>query len=475
MRNLWFALGAFVFLGGQNVWSADSVQMWQVARAVPVVPGAPRHGDVSMRSLRPHPSRPGDPYDTLEMARQFHLTRLEWTYEMDAAFVKKAKALGLVVGGALEDESSDASGSKEFGRVTGQDGQLKKHKWFPEGRWVGCANAPEYMEAAMFQARKQIDAGVDVMQQDDPSMAVRCVPPYCYCDYCKADFVKYQQEHGPNASYDQFQKDSIVAFHKELHRRIDAYAGHHIPFSNNTGIVRYGAMSWVASAFDYILCEIDRVNVQPVQLYKNMQAVHGVPLSFQYREPSVPDERRGLALFYALGTTMLMPWDVYLNNSNRYFGKPSEYADLSGFIRANAKYLDDYEDAAVAGPGFHEARYGGSVPVQISGGTGAEFAFARAHPGDSNAPVAIHLVEWSSQGQPFVLRLHTLNFFGGRPLRASLLTPPPYDAAMHHQAQETHDFSNLSSEVSLPATIDGDETVVQIPALSPWGILLVRP
>jgi hypothetical protein len=84
-------------------------------------------------------------------------------------------------------------------------------------------------------------------------------------------------------------------------------------------------------------------------------------------------------------------------------------------------------------------------------------------------------VEWSSQGQPFVLRLHTLNFFGGRPLRASLLTPPPYDAAMHHQAQETHDFSNLSSEVSLPATIDGDETVVQIPALSPWGILLVRP
>ena len=33
-------------------------------------------------------------------------------------------------------------------------------------------------------------------------------------------------------------------------------------------------------------------------------------------------------------------------------GKPEEYADLYGFVRANAEYLDGYEEAAVAGPGL---------------------------------------------------------------------------------------------------------------------------
>ena len=372
-RRSLVGMGAAWMLAGNPLLAGDASQLWEVAKPTVVVPGAPRHSDVSMRSLRPHPAKPGDPRDTLATAQEFHLTRLEWTYEMDAAFVKKAKALGLTVGGALEDESSDASGSKEFGRVTGQDGKLKKHKWFPEGRWVGCANAPEFMEATLYQARKQVDAGIDVMQQDDPSMAVHCVPPYCYCDYCKTAYVEYQKTHGQNASYDQFQKDSIVAFHKEMHRRLDAYAGRHIPFSNNTGIVRYGTLGWAASAFDYVLAEIDAPDVQPARLCKVIPAAQGVPLSFQFRDPSEQEERRGLAIFYALGTTMLMPWDVYLNNSNRYFGSPVEYADLSGFIRANATYLDNYEDAAAAGPGIKETRYGAGRPIEIKGGSGQVF------------------------------------------------------------------------------------------------------
>jgi hypothetical protein len=428
-----------------------------------------------MRSLRPHPAKPGDPHDTLDIAKKFHLTRLEWTYEMNKEFVIKAKALGLTVGGALEDESSDAQGSKLIGRVTGENGELKKHRWFPEGRWVGCANAPEFMEATLLWARRAVDSGVDVMQQDDPHMAVRCVPPFCYCNYCKEGFIRYQKEHGKDASYEQFQKDSILAFHKEMHKRLDAYAGRHISFSHNNGVDRFKTFGWIAPAFDFVMAEIYGDSVHPGVLYKQIPVAGGMPLSFQYRETSVGKNRRGLAAFYALGTIMLMPWDVYLDNNARYFGKVEDYADISGFIRANARYLDAYEDAATAGPELKETRYGTVPPIVIEGDSGEVFAFARACPGQSNAPVVVHLVEWSTQSKPFTLRLRGTNFFGGRAINISLRIPPPYDPELHRTAQATGDFTSLATQIPLSATREGDYIVVQIPALQPWGMLIIQP
>jgi hypothetical protein len=427
-----------------------------------------------MRSLHPHPAKPGDPYNTLETARLLHLTRLEWTYSMDAAFVTKAKAFGLTVGGALEDETADAQGLKTIGRVTGENGELKKHRWFPEGRWVGCANSPEFMEATFRVARQDIDAGVDVMQQDDPQMAVRCVPPFCYCHYCKEGFVRYQAEHGTNSTYEQFQKDSVLAFHKELHRRLDAYAGHHVPFSHNYGVARQNSLGWVSPAFDFVLAEIWGDDVYPPALYKDAKVAEAMPLSFQYRETTVEKNRRGIAAFYAVGATVLMPWDVYISNTERYFGNPEDYADLAAFIRGNAKVLDGHEDAAVAGPGLNEKRYG-VAPVQLQGGSGKLFAFARAIAGASNAPVAIHLVEWGDESKPCTLRLRTENFFGGRPLRLHLRTPAAYDLKAHQAAQANGDFESLVVDVPLATKIEGEFTVVQVPGMHPWGIVLVQP
>jgi hypothetical protein len=411
----------------------------------------------------------------LKTAGEFHLTRLEWTYGLTTDFVKKAKAMGLTVGSALEDESPDANGLRTIGRVTGENGELKKHKWFNEGRWVGCANAPEFMEATFLRAKQAIDAGADIMQQDDPQMALHCVPPFCYCNYCKEEFAKYQAEHGTNASYEAFQTNSVLAFHKRLHDRIDAYAGHHIPFSCNGGITRERTLGWVAEDFDFFLSEIYGNNVTPAMLYEDTKIAKGISLSFQYRETTVPNNRRGIATFYAVGATVLMPWDVYISNTERYFGQPKDYADLSGFVRANAKYLDGYEDAAVAGPKMRETRYGNSMPVTVQGGSGEVFAFTRAMAGASNAPVVVHLVEWNGNAEPFTVRLHTENFFGGRPLNVHLRTPPAYDATVHQEAQTTGNFDRLSTDVSLNTKPDGEYTLVQVPALQPWGILVVQP
>lgn len=453
---------------------------WQVAQPCPAVPGAPKASDVSMRSLEIHPQRKRsgvDPYDTLQAARDFHITRLEWVYGLTAAQVRQAKTLGLTVGGTVSSAEPDARGSLLIGRVTGQDGLPKTHKWFPAGRWVGCVNAPEYREAWLTQARRQVDAGVDVMQQDDPAQALSCTS-LCYCKYCQAAFEKYKESHGAAADYKQFQRDSIMAFHAQMHQALDAHAGRHVPFSCNNLIGYGGRLDWTTGAYDFVNCEIDGKFAEPASFYAVAAFARergGVPLVFQYRDPDVEKNRRTLALFTANGATMMMPWDVFMpNNLPRFFLKAADIADLSGFIRAMARYLNGYEDAAVAGPGLNETRYGTVPPLAIAGGSGKAFAFARALPGKADAAVAIHLVEWSAEPKPLTLRLRTAAFTTRGELKAKLMVPPPYDAAAHRKAQESGDFSSLASEVPVTIKRAGEFTEITIPELHPWGIVVVE-
>jgi hypothetical protein len=455
-----------------------AVHVWEIAKAQPAVPGAPRYSDVIVRNLSPHPNRTNDSRDSLRMFQEFHVTRLEWTYKLDRAFVQQAKALGLSVGGALGSATPDASGSVLTGRVTGKDGLLKAHPWFKgTNRWVGCVNAPEYREAWMHAARENVDAGVDFMQQDDPHMALRCTS-LCYCKYCTAAFAVYQQQHGPDASYEQFQKDSVLAFHREMHRQLDAYAGRHVPFSHNNliGLSTKG-LDWTAPAFDFVNAETDGDYVKPAKIYKMAAAgrEHNLPLVFAYRDTSVAHNRRAIAAYYANGTQMMLPWDVFMpNDAPRYFGDAEDYADISGFVRANAAYLDGYEEAAATGPGISETRYGVDGPVSVQQGSGQVFAFVRARPGASDAPVVIHLVEWADAPEPFALRLCRDNFFGERPVTVRLLSPAPYDAEAHRKAQASGDFSALTMAMPIQTTISDRFIAMQLPALHPWGILVVK-
>lgn len=453
------------------------LRVWEVAKARPAVPGAPKYGDVTVRNLRPHPHRGkrADPYDTFQMARDFHITRLEWTYGLDREFVQKARAMGLTVGGALEDAEEDANGSMKLGRVTGQDGKLKTHPWFHPERFVGCANSPEFRAAWQYQARRYVDAGVDLMQQDDPQMSTRTAPPFCYCAYCSKAFTAYQEQHGRDASYEQFQQESILQFHREMHGELDAYAGRRVPFSHNNLIGFRDKLDWTAPAFDFINAEIEGDQVHPVSLQKKLAASGGMPMVFSYRDTSVANNRRALATLYAAGAWMLLPWDVYMpNNAPRYFGRAEDYADLSGFIRGNARFLDGYEAVTTAGTGMKETRFGASTPVKIGTGSGEAYAFVRAQPGQAAQPIVIHLIEWASVAKPFTLRLRVEYFSTGGNLTARLRLPTAYDPAVHRIAQERGEFSSLCLETPVTVVREGDFVKLSIPALNPWGILVIE-
>jgi hypothetical protein len=157
----------------------------------------------------------------------------------------------------------------------------------------------------------------------------------------------------------------------------------------------------------------------------------------------------------------------------RIFIAPEKFADLTGFVRANADVLDGYEEAAVGGFDLEDARWGDDAPLRIEGGSGKLSAYLRAKPGDADAPVVIHLVE-REQGAPATLRIPTARFFGHGALRVKLRVPLPYDAALHAKAEQDKDYRSLIRETTLATTTEAAWTLVPLPTLSPWGILVVE-
>jgi hypothetical protein len=87
--------------------------------------------------------------------------------------------------------------------------------------------------------------------------------------------------------------------------------------------------------------------------------------------------------------------------------------------------------------------------------------------------VVIHLVE-REQGAATTLSLPTARFFGKHAIKVTLREPLAYDAAQHTQAEKDKNYRGLIRETSLTPTTEGASTLVSVPALNPWGILVVE-
>jgi hypothetical protein len=188
--------------------------------------------------------------------------------------------------------------------------------------------------------------------------------------------------------------------------------------------------------------------------------------------------------------TFIVPWDQFGGiGKPRIFAKPEDLADLYGFVRGIAPYLEGHADAAAVGYGLKDARWA-AAPLTIAGGSGRLTAFVRAVPADAAAPAAVHLVEWADRGAPATVTLDTRAFTGGKPLSVTMLTPTPYDRAAHDLAETEAEklrapgdhrgpaqapaYAPLVKTTPLTVTVDGDWAAVNVPALSPWGVLVVR-
>lgn len=492
--------------------------------------GAPKAGDVVMRTLRFHPANQKDPRDTMQAIRDFHVTRIEWAYVNNKEQIDRIKGAGCLFGGAASAPSYTKDdrepGWFEKVVVVNRLGEPIIAPWkrtWKRTLW-GCVNNPELERGYMAYLRRYIDAGAQVMQRDEPGaneLATRWGG--CFCPHCMKGFRKYLAEHttpeerarlgiAELESFDyakhlaeqnapvgdpfgrwkggrlkdlfvDFQRQSTIAFHRRTRKALDEYAGRRVPFSCNNGVRRWTP---VQLQFDWAFGELSYGHARPGFLHEAIREaarhdriqVVTMPKKGDTDNPEAWQRRtrQTIATAYACGGLCMVPWDVFMpRDAPRYFGTAEQYADLFGFIRAESRYLDGYALVVAVGKEIKPAPGGHPEMVAVEGGSGQVLAVVRAVSGQADAPVVVHLVDWAAEPRPLTLRLRTAAFFGRRPLAARLLRPAAYDRAAHQRARQSHDYSALSQAVALKGEARGAWTVVQAPALSPWGMLVVSP
>lgn len=498
----------------------------QVAEPCPEILGAPRASDVCMRSLRPRPIHARDPHDTLEAMRGFHVTWLEWTYGNDRPFIGRVHDLGATFGGALAAGSYAGDQPHEQWNVRNLDGMpvyaTWMRAWNKPNSW-GCANHPEFRAGHVRAAVAAVEAGADVLQRDEPGQNMHALNwGGCFCDHCMAGFRAWLEQHADRqvlrelgvADLDRFdyrdylrqrgapvgddfqrwpgdqlkqyfadfQIESTVAFNRWWRARLNEQVGRHVPVSCNNG-----GRHWrdIEQVFDYCIGELAASHATPDFLHAAMRQAAALGKTQTVTMPlrrggpqETPDwirhTRQTIATVYASGGHLEMPWDTYLPtpDAQRYFGQAENYADLTAFVRGMASRLDGYSEAFACGGDLLDSRWQDMLPP-ITLVTRDVFAFVRAIPQAPDSPVVVHLVDWRAEPQPFRLALRPQAFFGGRPWRVRLCTPVlPYDRQAHDRAFETGDYARLVQETTLA---QGYGNTFDVPALQPWGALVVEP
>ena len=247
----------------------------QTARPMKRPPGAPRHSDVIMRSLRPHPRNAKDPHDTIDAMGAFHVTRLEWTYlgirhkggsPGAKQFVSKVIASGRTFGGAASAPTYDRDIRDDtiFDNIVIKDRHGKaiiapwKRRW-RRTLW-GFVSNPELQRGYLACLKRYIDAGAQVMHRDEPGANWLATHwGGCFCPNCMKAFRAYLAAHTtpqqrkklgvagletfdygkhlaggrrPRALHHLFRKFQIhatVAFHKRTRKALNEYAGRRVP------------------------------------------------------------------------------------------------------------------------------------------------------------------------------------------------------------------------------------------------------
>ncbi len=395
--------------------------------------GAPCYSDVSMRLFRKRDGR------ELAAARAFHITRADWSYIRDPAYIRRCHDLGWTFQG-----STNAVTHNPDHALKDASGKPVLDHFKKAGRyWADCNNAA-YRDWYVERLKAWVEAGVDSLQRDEPT-AIR------HWDY-----------------------DDAAAFFRDVHGRLRKAIGRDIPMSCNLAWNekrRFGGRGApITSLFDFGMSELGRGDVSPqflTQAAADTRRRGKFIVYTTFHALDVPTYRRAIAGCYANGMLFVVPWDQYAGTkADRVFSKPEDLADLYGFVRASAALLDGYE--AVTGGGAK-----GEGLVSVPGKSGVRL-WVRAKPGDRAAPVVVHAVDWNAPA-PVRVRLNRQWLFAGRPLSVGLRVPTPYDADAHKRAESEQHYAELATARTLPAERDGPWTVVNLPPLTPWAILAVRP
>jgi hypothetical protein len=520
--------------------------MHQLARPRVKPRGMPPYSAVCIRNLRVNPYKfwetdaplrekieslyrsEGSGFDkgTLWSMQAFHANKLEWTYRMNPDFAKEARKIAFSVGGAMSGGTSVKAAAALD--VDGKP-QARTHG---SRDYLGCGNRAAYCKHQLERAVEVLQKGADAFQHDEAGLESTW---RCYCDECVNGFPAWlkrnvsadalvkmgiakvsnfdyraAEDAGMNSSevrelWIQYKNEAIRDYHLHIRDGLRKRFPHFAAYTaNNSSFQQYDARY---EPFDFFISELMFTSCDPVRLFQRHEVILQAGKAQIYHAPKAnagepmehmkPLTRAMIGHAYAMGGWLAAPYDLFIGAGiPRYFGKPQDYADLYGFIRTNAKYLDGFERAAYAGAWLGDQTAGNVLLIE--GGSGSVYAFARTRPDEPEAPIVIHLVDWGEELEfvegrfrdqagfnsmsykrgnraPFTLKVRMANCYGDRSFTAHLLTPPPYDPETHWQAERTGDYSALSESRSIEFQPQGKYAEFRIPKLDPYALLVLEP
>ena len=197
--------------------------------------------------------------------------------------------------------------------------------------------------------------------------------------------------------------------------------------------------------------------------------------------------RNVIAHAYACGGLMMVPWDVYEqtpSGNDRFFGLKQDYADLYGFVRGIAPYLDGYVEAAAFGKNMtvNSNVINSTLPDSV-------YAVVRVIPKSITSDVVIHLIDWRSTKSPFSVSLSKTYMFAGNAFSVKLLQPVAYNETTHNvcetnaaaarpgnelfSAKQSSSYQPLVNTTTVSGSEVNQAVTFIVPQLSPWGVLVI--
>ena len=316
-------------------------------------------------------------------------------------------------GAQQSGESPDAQ-DDTTGRAWNFDGhkfvpghiELWPNKW---NHWRGCHNSPDFRKQFWEAADTLVNIGCDAIHMDDWEMVLvpagtgrGCFCPWCmalFRDFLKAsrsadqlrelgiedietfDYREYLKTRHGITSADEclaeyrtiFQEDPLAAlfvsaqraglrnFYKQLRQHLDEVSPNkYIPVSVNNQFYRRAA----DRRFRGYYC-VDVVDFFIGEASQSMQDashfIHGCKLAEGFDIPQVmmckprvlAKAQAALATTYALGSSMRVPWDVYMDNdpqthqpAPRYYGTLEDWQPFYNLVHDHSHLFDGYESAA---------------------------------------------------------------------------------------------------------------------------------
>ena len=443
--------------------------------------GAPKYSDVCFSSRWERPVNEQDTFDTFQAAAAFHVTYLNWVYTTSPSFIKRAKNEGYKVQIALTPTLEDlpfGSRKRERGRILDENGNPATAPWMKAwNAWWGCVNHPAFRNTYFAHIKMGLDAGATGFQVDDPGMTEVLVrndwEDVCHCEYCtrKADSL--------GLTVGEIQNVSVVEFHRDMKKMAEDHIGYDVPFSCNNFRGEWALFPY--DHFDFGIAEVPERRANPEYIYASIRETRRREKAqvFSFVSEKTWLIQKMIATTYAAGGNFLVPWDVWQGGGkDRYFGKPEDFSSYYGFVRANSQWLDGYEDAFYTNTQI-DPRYQDVLnqPLHFDEYRLNTHAFIRVKPGDENAPVVVHLIDWEVLMNAFNVILKEDYFFEKGIGRIELLQPNGFDIKENKNRSGLNNggFDQYSKISEIAYKKENGYCFIEIPQLeNHWGILVVH-